>query len=87
MKLDNCVPFGRSQSGTVIIQLMTDDRTNFIDEIGPYAVVIDSEPHLSCTCKSSFLFAPLAVRVQTACSAFPFCTPTKPLIRLNIKSK
>ena len=24
MKLDNCVPFGRPQSGTVIIQLMTE---------------------------------------------------------------
>ena len=50
-------------------------------------VVIDSEPHLSCTCNTSFLFAPLAVRVHTDCSAFPFCTPTKPLIRLNIKYK
>ena len=50
-------------------------------------VVIDREQHLSCTCKSSFLFAPLAVRVHIGCSAFPFWTPTKPLMRLNIKFK
>ena len=37
--------------------------------------------HLSCTCKTSLLFAPLAVRVHTGCSAFPFYTPTKPLIQ------
>ena len=35
-------------------------------------VVIDSEPHLSRTCKTSLLFAPLAVRVQVGCSAFDF---------------
>ena len=34
-----------------------------------------------------FLFAPLAVRVQAGCSAFPFYTPTKPLIRLYLKYK
>ena len=50
-------------------------------------VVIDSEPHRSRTCKSSFLFAALAVRVHTGCSAFPFYTPTKPLMRLNIEYK
>ena len=50
-------------------------------------VVIDSELHLSCTCKTSLLFAPLAVRVQAGCSAFPFYTPTKPLIRLYFKYK
>ena len=44
-------------------------------------VVIDSEPHPSCMCKTSFLFFPLAVGVHTGCSAFPFCTPTKPLIQ------
>ena len=44
-------------------------------------VVIDSKPHLS------LLFAPLAGRVHTGCSAFPFYTPTKPLIRLHIKYK
>ena len=50
-------------------------------------VVIDSEPHPSRTCKTSLLFAPLAVRVYTGCSAFPFYTPTKPLIQLQIKYK
>ena len=50
-------------------------------------VVIDSEPHLSRNCKTSFLFAPLAVRVHTSCLAFPFYTPTKPLIQLHIKYK
>ena len=45
-------------------------------------VVIDSEPHLSRTCKTSLLFALLVVRVQAGCSAFPFYTPTKPVIRL-----
>ena len=50
-------------------------------------VVIDSEPHLSRTCKTSLLYVPLAVRVHTGCSAFPFNTPTKPLIRLHIKYK
>ena len=43
-------------------------------------VVIDSEPQPSRTCKTSFLFAPLAVRVQAGCSAFLFYTLTKPLI-------
>ena len=36
---------------------------------------------------TNLLFAPLAVRVQVGCSAFPFYTPTKPLIRLNYKYK
>ena len=48
-------------------------------------VVIDSEPHLSCTCKSSLLFAQLPVRVQAGASAFPFYTLTKPLIRFYFK--
>ena len=43
-------------------------------------VVIDSEPHPNHMCKTSFLLAPLAVRVHDGCSAFPFYTPTKPLI-------
>ena len=47
-------------------------------------VVIDSEPHQSRTCKTSLLFAPLAFGVHTGCSAFPFYTPTKSLIRLHI---
>ena len=46
--------------------------------------VIVSEPHLSRTYKASLLFALLAVRVHTGCSAFPFFTQTKPLIRLHI---
>ena len=50
-------------------------------------VVIDSEPHLSGTCKTSRLFAPLAVRVQAGCSAFPFYTQTKPLKPLYFKYK
>ena len=52
-------------------------------------VVIDSEPHSSCTCKTSLLFAPLAVRVHTGCSALLFYsyTPTKPFIRVHIKNK
>ena len=50
-------------------------------------VVIDSEPQLSRTCKTSLLFAPLAVCVNTGCSAFPFYTPNKPLIQLYFKYK
>ena len=50
-------------------------------------VVIDSEPHPSLTCKTSLLFAPLAVRVNAGCSAFPFYFPTKLLIQLHIKYK
>ena len=46
--------------------------------------VNDSEPHLSRTCKTSFLFAPLDVRFHTGCSAFPFYTPTKTFIRLSL---
>ena len=49
--------------------------------------VIGSEPHLCRMCKTSLLFAPLAARVYTDCSAFPFYTPTKPLIQLHIKYK
>ena len=48
-------------------------------------VVIDSQPHLGRTCKTSFLFAPLTVCVHTGCFAFPFYTPTKTLIQLHIK--
>ena len=51
------------------------------------SVVIDSEPHLCHTCKASLLFAPVAVRVHTGCSAFPFYPPTKPFLQLNIKYK
>ena len=50
-------------------------------------VVIDSEPHPSRTCKTSFLFAPLTVLVHAGCSAFLFYTPTKLLIRLHIDTK
>ena len=50
-------------------------------------VVIDNWPHLSRTCKTSFLFAPLSVRVDAGCSAFPFYTPTKPLIWLHNNTK
>ena len=50
-------------------------------------VVIDSEPQLSRKCKTTLLFAPLAVRVQAGCSAFQFYTPTKPLIQLYFKCK
>ena len=49
--------------------------------------MIDNEPHLSHMCKTSFLFAPLAVRVQAACSAFPFYILTKPLLWLYFKYK
>ena len=51
------------------------------------SVVIDSEPHQSRTCKTSLLFAPLAVCVHTGCSAFPFYILTKPLILLHIQYK
>ena len=53
-------------------------------EIG---VVIDSKQYLIHMCKASLVFAPLAVCVQTGCSAFPFYTPNKWLIRLHIKYK
>ena len=49
--------------------------------------VIDSESQRSRTCKTNLLFAPLAVRVHTGYSAFPFYTPTKPLTGLHIKYK
>ena len=49
--------------------------------------VIDSEPLPSRTCKTSLLFASLAVRVQAGCSVFQFHTPTKPLIWLYFKYK
>ena len=38
-------------------------------------IVFDSDRHLSRTCKTSFLFAPMAVCVQAGYSAFPFFTP------------
>ena len=47
-------------------------------------VVIDSESHLIRTFKTRLLFAPLAVRVQTDCSAFPFYTATKSFKRIHI---
>ena len=43
--------------------------------------------HLSRMCKTSLLFAPLAVRVLAGCSAFPLYTLTKPLIRFYFKYK
>ena len=46
-------------------------------------VLIDSEPHPSCACKS----IRLVVCVHAGCSAFLFYTPTKPLIQLHIKYK
>ena len=49
--------------------------------------VIDSKPNLSGKSKTNLLFALFAVRVHTGCSACPFYTPTKPLIRLHIKYK
>ena len=50
-------------------------------------VLIDSEPHLSRTCKAIIIFAQLTVLVLTGYSAFTFYTPTKQLIRLHIKYK
>ena len=50
-------------------------------------IVIDRGPHLNHTCKTSLLFAPLVVRVYNGCLAFPFYTPSKPLIRVHIKNK
>ena len=50
-------------------------------------VVIDSEPHPSRMCKTSLLFAWMAVRVHAGCSTFLFYTLIKPLIWLNIKYK
>ena len=57
-------------------------RTSNAFARGDTGVLIDSEPHPSCR-----LFAPLAVRVQAGCSAFPFYTLTQPLIRLYFKCK
>ena len=37
--------------------------------------------------QNNLLFAPLAVYVQAGCSAFPFYTPTNPLIWLYLKYK
>ena len=51
------------------------------------AVVIDSEPHLIGTCKTSFLFASLVVCVHIGYSAFLFYTPTIPLVWLHIRYK
>ena len=50
-------------------------------------VVIDSKPYLIDTCKTSHVFAPLAVSFHAGCSAFRFYTPTKSLIRLHFKYK
>ena len=52
-------------------------RTSNLFARSDTGVVIDSKPHPSLTCKTSFLFAPFAVRVHTGCSAFPFYTPNK----------
>ena len=51
------------------------------------SAVIDNEPHPSSTCKTSLLFAPLAVHLHTGCSTFLCYTPTKPLIQLHAKYK
>ena len=48
-------------------------------------IEFDSEPHLCRMCKTSLLFAPLAVSVQAGCSAFPFYTPAKLFIQLYSK--
>ena len=45
----------------------------------------ESMPHLSCTCKNKPLVCSVGCRAHTGCSAFPFCTPTKSITRLNIK--
>ena len=37
--------------------------------------------------QNKHLVAPLAVSVQAGCSAFPFYTPTQPLIQLQFKYK
>ena len=62
-------------------------RTSNSFSRGDTGVVIDSEPHLSRTCKPSFGFATLAVCVHTGRFVFLFYTPTKPLIQLHIKYK
>ena len=62
-------------------------RTSNSSEVTLHGDVIDSEPHPSRTCKTSLVFAPLAVTVHTGCPALPFCTPTTPIIRLHIKTK
>ena len=75
----------RLRCGSLSITAPVSHLANEFD--GDTGGVIDSEPYLSRTCKTSFLFAQLDVRVHTGCSAIPFCTPTKPLIRLNIEHK
>ena len=50
-------------------------------------VVIDNEQHMSRMCKTSLLFAPLAVRVHTGHSDFPFYTPTKSSIDYILNTK
>ena len=61
-------------------------RTSNLFARSDTGVVIDSKPHPNRTCKTSLLFAQLAVRVQAGCSTFPFYTPTKPFIRLIFKN-
>ena len=51
------------------------------------SVVIDNEPYLSRMCKTSLVFAFLAVRFHAGSSTFPFNTPTNPLIRFHSKLK
>ena len=75
----------RLRCGLLAITAPVSHLANELD--GDTGGVIDSEPHLSRTCKTSLLFAQLDARVHTGCSAFLFCTPTKPLIRLNSKHK
>ena len=50
-------------------------------------VVIDIESHLSRICKTSLVFAALAIHIQACGHAFPFYTQTKPLIQLYFKCK
>ena len=66
---------------------MTVQNATNIELICHTGVVNDSEPHSSCTCKASLLFAPLAVRVYAGSSAFPIYTKTKLFISFHIKYK
>ena len=50
-------------------------------------VVIDNDPHLRRTCKTSVLFAPLAVRVHAGDLAFQFYTPIKPRLGMSVTTQ
>ena len=59
-----------------------------IDSWNDTVVVIDGKPNLIRICKTSLLFALLAVQIHIGCSAFPFYnSPTKPLKGLHIEYK